>query len=130
MDERGAYIEWLKGLKKGDEVATPSSGSRNGITYQAPKVMRIDRITATQVIVGEKTRGERRYRLADGGMVGGSRFNDKIVPVTPKLKGEVVVAENSRRFSELSPKTLTDAQIAAMLEAYDRVNAEGGSAAE
>lgn len=123
-EERSA---WLQSLKQGDEVVTPGCGTPGRLTYQAPTIGCIDRITKTQIIVGENTFRERRYRIADGGQIGSSHHNDKIVPATDQMKAEIIAAEKRIRFTSLPPKELNDAQIAAMLEAYDRVNAESAT---
>lgn len=63
--------EWLQQLKPGDEVFEPS-----GLAGFKPAT--VDKVTATQIIIGPC-----RYRKADGGRVGASRYSwDEIRPLT------------------------------------------------
>jgi hypothetical protein len=58
---------WLESLKAGDEVMVPSR-------YGAPSILRVDRVTPTQVVVGSE-----KYRKSNGYRVGGSTWDCRYI---------------------------------------------------
>lgn len=123
-EERAQRAEWLAGLGEGSQVAIKGRGIVNCTwSYSAPRVLTVVRTTKTQLIVNGSGY-ERRFRRDDGREVGG---RDRIVPYTEAIAREIVEANDRSRFSRLAAKEgkdLSARHIAAMLEAYDRVQAE------
>lgn len=123
-EERAQRAEWLAGLGEGSRVAIKGRGNVSCTwTYSAPRVLTVVRTTKTQLIVNGSGY-ERRFRRDDGREVGG---RDSIVPYTEAIAREIVEANDRSRFSHLvskDGKDLSARHIAAMLEAYDRVQAE------
>ena len=122
-EERAQRAEWLAGLGEGSQVAIEGRGVVTNWVYSAPRVLTVVRTTKTQLIVNGSGY-ERRFRRDDGREVGG---RDSIVPYTEAIAREIAEANARVRFSRLAAKEgkdLSARHIAAMLEAYDRVQAE------
>lgn len=119
--QRAQRAEWLAGLGEGSRVAIENW--RVGWAKSAPRAAEVVRTTKTQLIVNGRGY-EERFRKEDGMEVGGC---DRIVPYTEAIAREIVEANARVRFSRLAAKEgkdLSARHIAAMLEAYDRVQAE------
>lgn len=122
-EERAQRAEWLAGLGEGSQVAIEGRGVVTNWVYSAPRELTVVRTTKTQLIASGGGR-EQRFRRDDGREVGG---RDRIVPYTEAIAREIVEANDRSRFSRLAAKEgkdLSARHIAAMLEAYDRVQAE------
>lgn len=71
--------EWLAGLKAGDEVAVFS-----GYVHRYPRVARVDRVTATLVMVDGG-----RYRKSDGWAPGNGWSRSYITELTQEHRDQV-----------------------------------------
>lgn len=76
--------DWLNSLKAGDEVMIPSR-------YSAPSIVKVDRVTATQIIVGGS-----RYRRNSGYRVGNSSWDFSYISA-PTQKGREAAEAQSLR---------------------------------
>ncbi len=104
---------WLEHLEAGDEVIVRGGWDRAG------EVRRVDRLTATQIVVGKS-----RYRRTDGYQVGSSGYRTaRIEEATPERRE---LAEQSRRCAEVRyrlaqavPAALSSEKWAAILAILD-----------
>lgn len=73
--------EWLSALKPGDEVSIS-----RGYGYRSHEIARVDRMTATQFVVGTE-----RFRRDDGRLVGnGDRYYMvRLEQVTDRIREEI-----------------------------------------
>ncbi len=122
--EASERTKWLDSLVAGQEVS---------LAHDA-EVGKVVRRTATQIII-EVRSSERRFNAKTGCQIGGASFSryTRIVPLTDQLRAEARAKRNRHRFGSITYRStsLTDAQIAAMLDAYDQLEAskpEGGVA--
>ena len=79
--------EWLASLKEGDEVAIPDRSHYR----RAPKIARVLKVTATQIVVKDYAI-EARYNRDDGSKRGTGWGT--IMPVTDEVRAQVESAEN------------------------------------
>lgn len=109
------HKEWLDSLKPGDEVAVFGGGYRRN--YEIATVLRR---TRTQIIISS-SRHEVRVR-ADSGILIGRSYGD-IKRLTDQIREQISARSRRDRLAVLTVKIqhLTDTQVGAMLEAYDRV---------
>lgn len=112
---------WLDGLVPGDTVAI-ARYSRFGGGREFFEAIVLRR-TKTLIITEGRYAREERFR-ADSGQEQGSRYGGmELVPMTDAIRAEMRAAKNRERFAKIINRNreLDDEQIAAMLEAYDRV---------
>lgn len=110
------HKEWLDSLKPGDEAAILGGGWRR--RYEIATVLRR---TKTQIIINSSSHHEARVR-ADTGILIGRRLGG-IEKLTDQMREQIKAQSRRYRLAVLTEKvqSLTDAQVSAMLEAYDRV---------
>lgn len=115
--EHAEYVAWVQGLQAGDEVAIPSS-------WGPPRIVRIDRVTKTQVILY----GGGRYSRSGRGV--GQRVGiysvGRIEPVTDSHREEIERAELVawldgivELLNRRSVDGVSTAQLRAMRQAHD-----------
>lgn len=118
-----AYSAWLEGLEKDHQVALPGVRLPPFYHYKAPMIGKVVRTTKTQVIA-VFTDGERRFNKKSGLEIG---RQEGIRPVSDELLAELNEHRQRCRFlrlAENNAQALGRRQLQAMLDAYDRVQAE------
>lgn len=109
------YREWVESLQPGDEVLVPSQ-------WSTPKIIRVARLTTTQIVLVD----DRRYHLV--GRLVGKRVKagsySSIEPVTAQIREEIEHADLVNWIRDVWNRTrngrdLTTAQIRAMQLAHD-----------
>lgn len=76
--EETKHLEWLRGLKEGDQAAL------NASRYHAPEILTIGRVTPTQLVVSPGSARERRFDRKTGRERGSSSYS-QLRPVTPAI---------------------------------------------
>lgn len=115
------HREWLDSLKPGDTVAITRYSRFGGGRWFFETV--VLRRTKTLIMTEGQYSGECRFR-ADSGLEQGRRYGGmELVPMTDDVRTQMRAAANRQRFANITHnhRNLNDTQIAAMLEAYDRV---------
>ena len=80
-------IDWLQQVKPGDVVATGSG-------WQMPTPAKVEKLTATQIVLV----GGRRYRRRDGRAIGaGSWGAPYLYPMTAELREQIQDGDRRRR---------------------------------
>lgn len=102
--------KWLEGLKAGDVVGR--TGSMSG----APVAVTVDRVTATQIIIGHS-----RYRKEDGYAIGHySRFSrPSIVEITPSVRRDMELRDLQSWATHANWQASSLEQLRAMKKAHD-----------
>lgn len=114
--KQAEHREWLDSLKPGDEVAIRGGGWRRN--YEIATVLRR---TKTQIIIKSSSPYDVRIRANTGVVIGnGYRCIEKL---TDQMREQINAHDRRCRLYRLTCKIsdLTDEQVSAMLEAYDRV---------
>lgn len=102
--------DWLANLAVGDEVIV----SHGGFDSRHPgHLKRVERITATQIIIGAD-----RWRKSDGRMIGNGIYGRSLLEPTPKRRQALVRYKNletvrNARWDKASDELL--AQVAALV---------------
>ncbi len=73
LDKKAKQFAWQKGVGSG---------------HHAPEVVEVVRWTPTQVVVKPKHGMDKRFRIEDGGEVGG-RYGSRLVPLTKAIMEEI-----------------------------------------
>ncbi len=125
-EREAAYKDWLMGLKEGDEVAIPSNRGQ-----RAPSILRVLKITPTQIVVKEFAL-ETRYNRFDGRKRGNGY--SRLVQVTGDVRAKVKLEENRewleslaarREYVERIPATVLEAVRKAYTESLELYAAGG-----
>lgn len=118
VDKDKQRDNWLASLEAGSEVAIRGCGWG----YTPPRIGRVVRTTKTQLIVTIDGQGRlmSRYRRDTGRLVGGS-WAERLIEPVPEIRDQIQHTNNLYRLEKIvaGRKTLTPAQVAAMLAAHD-----------
>ena len=121
-DKEKQRDNWLASLEAGSEVAIRGCGVTGSWGYTPPRIGRVVRTTKTQLIVAIDGQSHLmpRYRRDTGRLVGGS-WAERLIEPVPEIRDEIQHANNLYRLEKIAAgrKTLTPAQVAAMLAAHD-----------
>lgn len=112
--EREERAAWLAGLKPGDKVAASK--------YSAWDVLVIERMTATQIIIGRGL----KYRRDTGYRIGGNAYSSlphTIEPITQKILDALEVRKLANWLADLDRKSKSLAVLRAMKAAHDKADA-------
>lgn len=122
VDKDKQRDKWLASLEAGSEVAIRGLGVAGSWGYTPPRIGCVVRTTKTQLIVAidGQSRLMPRYRRDTGRLIGGS-WTEQLIEPTPQIREQIQHANNLYRLGRIAEdrKTLTPAQVAAMLAAYD-----------
>lgn len=100
--------EWFASLKVGDEVAQNAG-------FNGYRIVKVDRTTATQVIVGAS-----RYSKRNGYVIGSSGYSrSRIYPVTDSVRKHIEFADLCRWANNENWCQSTIEQLRAMKIAHD-----------
>ncbi len=114
--------EWLKGIAVGDTVVVRRPG---GISRRANySLAKVDRLTATQIIIRNEYAREERFRRSDGSKIS-DRWGTDLMPMTDNVRKNMHEQRIENRFATLvvhGNKTLSIADREAMLAAYDALH--------
>lgn len=103
---------WRESLKSGDEVVVTEGGNYR---YLRKSIAAVERVTATQIIVGDR---DRRFNKTYGREVG-TAYGATISPVTEKDLADIRASKNRSEFTTIvyRPDSLSDEEIGVMLDA-------------
>lgn len=112
-EEFAAHQQWLAQLQPGDLVITGRG--------EQMRVRKVERLTRTQIVLHDTAD---RYKRTTGRLLGSGPFRYLQKP-TDQLRASIAAAQARMRFRSLVHRTdtITDAQITAMLQAYDATKA-------